>query len=154
MFVWVDPWIRTVWFAMLDAKKAIVTAWIIKQTQTNDLERLDEIFTFFDELFTKHSPVSLTIEKLFFTERNKQKAWLVFTMRYMIMMLAYRHNITIYEISPLELKKHITGNGRAEKQLVKQVVQRLFGLQDLPAYADAADALWLALIGAGKKTGG
>ncbi|MEI7478513.1 MAG: crossover junction endodeoxyribonuclease RuvC [bacterium] len=50
------------------------------------------------------------------------------------------------EYAPVELKKAITGNGKAGKMLVQQTIMKLMKLQNLPAYNDAADALGLAYL--------
>jgi len=57
------------------------------------------------------------------------------------MMLLLRKGIKTYEYTPIELKKFITGNGKADKMLVQRTIMRFYNLQDLPKYNDAADAL-------------
>ncbi|HCB51528.1 TPA: hypothetical protein DEP21_03055 [Patescibacteria group bacterium] len=63
------------------------------------------------------------------------------------MMLFSKNNIPVQEFTPIELKKYITGNGKAEKMLVQKMIMKFYRLQDIPAYNDAADALGLAYIG-------
>ena len=48
--------------------------------------------------------------------------------------------------APIELKKFITGTGKAEKLLVQKTIMKLFRLQEMPEYNDAADALGLAYL--------
>ena len=62
------------------------------------------------------------------------------------MMLLLRKGIKTYEYTPIELKKFITGNGKADKMLVQRTIMRFYNLQDLPKYNDAADALWFAYL--------
>ena len=47
---------------------------------------------------------------------------------------------------PLLNLKYITGNGKAEKILVQKTIMKLYKLQELPEYNDAADALGLAYL--------
>jgi crossover junction endodeoxyribonuclease RuvC len=47
--------------------------------------------------------------------------------------------------TPSEVKAAVTGNGRADKAQVTQMVSRLLSLADPPRPADAADALALAI---------
>ena len=61
-------------------------------------------------------------------------------------MLITNYGIPIVEYTPIELKKHITGNGKAGKELVQRVIKQMFGLENLPEYDDAADALGLARL--------
>ena len=56
-------------------------------------------------------------------------------------MLAFQYNKKIKEYTPQEIKKRITGNSKASKQLMKKMIMKLYQLQDLPKYHDAADAL-------------
>jgi crossover junction endodeoxyribonuclease RuvC len=52
--------------------------------------------------------------------------------------------VPVAEYSPANVKKAVTGNGRAEKGQVQSMVGRLLGL-DAPGDADVADALAVAL---------
>ena len=57
-----------------------------------------------------------------------------------------KKKIQIREFTPIELKKYITWNGRADKFFVQKMIMKLFRLQELPEYNDAADALGLAYL--------
>ena len=46
--------------------------------------------------------------------------------------------------SPNEVKLAVTGDGRADKRAVQEMVTRLLKLREIPRPADAADALALA----------
>mgnify|MGYP001676915625 FL=1 len=61
-------------------------------------------------------------------------------------MLAVKRWVEIQEFTPIELKKFITGTGKAEKILVQKTIMKLFRLQEMPEYNDAADALGLAYL--------
>jgi crossover junction endodeoxyribonuclease RuvC len=88
----------------------------------------------------------MCIEKLFFTKFNQNNAEFVYGLRGTLMMLFLKHNIKIKELTPIEVKKYITGSGKAEKHLVQKMVMKIFGLQEMPEYNDAADALAMAYI--------
>ncbi|MEI8253931.1 MAG: crossover junction endodeoxyribonuclease RuvC [bacterium] len=60
--------------------------------------------------------------------------------------LFLRHHIQIKEYTPIQLKKFITGNGKAEKKLVQNCIMKLYRLKEFPEFNDAADALALAYI--------
>jgi len=61
-------------------------------------------------------------------------------------MLFSQQDIPLYEYTPNELKKWVTGNGRASKLLVQKTIQKIYYLEEMPQYDDAADALGLAWI--------
>ena len=58
--------------------------------------------------------------------------------------------IAFFKISEMNLLefivKFITGTGKAEKLLVQKTIMKLFRLQEMPEYNDAADALGLAYL--------
>jgi crossover junction endodeoxyribonuclease RuvC len=47
--------------------------------------------------------------------------------------------------TPSEVKAAVTGNGRAKKDQVAQMVQRILKLNEIPKPVDATDALALAI---------
>jgi len=63
------------------------------------------------------------------------------------LLAAHRAAARCGEVSPAEVKKAVTGRGRAEKEQVQQMIRILLGLSALPP-ADAADALAVAVAGA------
>ncbi|MBV7295354.1 crossover junction endodeoxyribonuclease RuvC [Corynebacterium sp. TAE3-ERU12] len=62
-----------------------------------------------------------------------------------IMVAAARRGLAIHEYTPSEVKKALTGNGRADKAQMTTMVTRILGLSEPPKPADAADALALAI---------
>jgi crossover junction endodeoxyribonuclease RuvC len=58
----------------------------------------------------------------------------------------------VQEYTPIELKKYITGNGKANKMLVQRTIMRFFKLSSLPKFSDVADALGLAYLATIRKT--
>lgn len=107
---------------------------------------MSQIFDFFQEMFQKNKIEKICMEKLFFTKYNQNNAEFVFGIRGILMMLAIKNGAALQEFSPIELKKFITGNGKAEKLLVQRTVMKIFKLQEMPEYNDAADALGLAYL--------
>ena len=63
----------------------------------------------------------------------------------MILLAAAQVNIPVIEYSPLEVKKAVTGYGRADKDQVQNMVKTLLNLEEIPRPHDASDALALAL---------
>ena len=86
------------------------------------------------------------MEKYFVTSFNLKNAEFIYGMRWVILTLALKNNIQMEEYTPIELKKRITWNWKADKKLVQRFVTRLFKLQDTPTFHDTADALALAFI--------
>jgi crossover junction endodeoxyribonuclease RuvC len=156
MFLWIDPGIRKLWYALVDDDCRVVDAGILLQekdspTRHDQFDRLYNIYSFFLDLFTKYPIKQVAIEKLFFTSWNQSNAEFVYGVRGALIALAYEHNAWVLEYAPVELKKAITWNGKAGKPLIQATIMKVMKLHSLPAYADAADALGLAYLARKKK---
>ena len=129
----------------------IIDSGILLQKQVapqreDQFERMIQIANFFEELFAKFQIQTVAMEKLFFTKFNQNNAEFVYGIRAILITMAMKKDCHIKEFTPIELKKYITGNGKAEKLLVQKMTMKLYKLQDLPEYNDAADALGLAYL--------
>ena len=151
MYLGIDPWVRKLWYALIDDNLNILDAGILLQdkkspTREDQFQRANQILDFFEKLLEKYSVKRVAMEKLFFTDYNQSNAEFVYAIRWALMMLFLRKNIQVLEYTPIELKKFITGNGKADKMLVQKTIRRFYKLQDIPEYNDAADALWFAYL--------
>lgn len=150
-YLWIDPWVRKLWYALINDDNDVIDAWILLQnkisnTREENFDRMVKIYDFFSELIHNYNIKVVWIEKLFFTSKNKANAEFVFWIRAVLSVLFIQKWIKIKEVSPIELKKYITWNSKANKELVQSFVMKIFWLADIPAYNDAADALALAYI--------
>lgn len=150
-YLWIDPWVRKLWYALVDQELNIKDAGIIliqeqKLTRPKYFQRMSQIDEFFTKLLKKYEIASIGIEKLFFTNQNQANAEFVYWIRWALIIKFWQKDIPIIEYSPTEIKKYITGKGNANKELVKTFVQKLYSLQNLPEYDDAADALGIAYL--------
>ena len=151
MFLWIDPWVRKLWYALIDDNLSIIDAWILLQnkknpTRNDQFKRAEQILDFFEKFLNKYSVKKVAIEKLFFTSYNQSNAEFVYAIRWALMILFLKKNIEVLEYTPIELKKFITWNGKADKMLVQKTIRRFYNLQDIPEYNDAADALWFEYL--------
>ncbi|WP_143336777.1 crossover junction endodeoxyribonuclease RuvC [Corynebacterium pacaense] len=62
-----------------------------------------------------------------------------------LMLAAAERNLPVHMYTPSEVKKAISGNGRADKKQMTVMITRILGLSEPPKPADAADALALAV---------
>ena len=156
MFLWVDPWVRKLGYALIDDDLNIIDAGILLQdkkspTREDQFQRAIQIADFFEDLLKKYLIERVAIEKLFFTNYNQGNAEFVYAIRWALMMMFIRKGIKVVEYTPIELKKFITWNGKADKMLVQKTIKKFYKLQDIPEYNDAADALWFAYLAKIKK---
>lgn len=110
-------------------------------TRNDQFERMREIEEYFIKLLKKYKIQTMCMEQLFFTKFNQNNAEFVYGIRAILITLCLKYKIAIKEITPIQLKKYITGNGKAEKKLVQKCVVKLYNLQECPEFNDAADAL-------------
>ena len=61
------------------------------------------------------------------------------------LLLAAKVGIPVMMHTPSEVKASVTGNGRANKVQVAQMVQKILNLESIPKPVDATDALALAI---------
>lgn len=151
MILWIDPWIKKLWYALIQSNLKIIDAGILKleKKKFNRVEqyhRMLEIHDFFEKLIKKYPITKISMEKYFITTFNLKNAEFIYWMRGVILTLALKNNIQIEEYTPIELKKRVTWNGKADKKLVQKFTTKLFWLKDIPEFHDAADALGLAFI--------
>ena len=156
MILWIDPGVRKLWYALIDKSMKIVDSGILllekkSPTREDQYQRMIEIEEYFTKLIKKHKVQTMCMEKLFFTKFNQNNAEFVYGIRSILITLCMKSWIQIKEYTPIEVKKFITGNGKAEKNLVQKCVMKIYNLKDFPEFNDAADALALAYIASRTK---
>lgn len=148
----IDPGVRKLWYALVRDDMSIIDAGILLQdkkspTRIDQFERMQKIYEFFSSMLTEVDIDAVVVEKLFFTDMNQSNAEFVFGIRWMLIALMLNAWVQVKEYTPIELKKYITWNGKADKLFVQKMIMKIYKLESLPQYNDAADALWLAYIG-------
>jgi crossover junction endodeoxyribonuclease RuvC len=89
-----------------------------------------------------YRPCGVAIEEVFFAT-NAQTAMRTAEARGALLVAAAAVPVRGY--TPLQVKKRITGYGKAEKAQVQAMVKRLLRLSEIPKPDDMADGLALAL---------
>jgi crossover junction endodeoxyribonuclease RuvC len=101
------------------------------------------IFNAIEELITKFQPSILVVETQF-VHKNVKSALTLGMARGIVMVAAKRKALYIFEYAPTRAKAAVTGNGRASKHQVKNMIRQILHLPKEPQ-EDAADALALAI---------
>ena len=91
-----------------------------------------------------HRPDVIAIERVF-ANANANTAMGTAQAGGVIAVQAAKRDIDVHFHTPSEVKAAVTGNGRAGKAQVTEMVTRILALQQKPTPADAADALALAI---------
>ncbi len=106
-------------------------------------EKLRIVYEGLEAVVRQENPAVLVVESLFHF-KNSQSLIKLSQVRGVILLLGARYGMDIYEYTPMEIKKGITGYGAATKDQMKFMVAKVLGLQGLQS-PDEADALALAL---------
>ncbi len=115
------------------------------KAETDHIERLDTIYTEIGNIVCRVQPEIVSIERVF-VNINAKSSMNLGEARGVIIAAVLSHKIKIMEISALQIKKAVTGMGRADKKQVAQMVALLLkNIPTPPPTADAADALACAL---------
>lgn len=91
-----------------------------------------------------HQPDRVAVERVF-AQHNVQTVMGTAQAAGVAMLVAARRGLPVALHTPSEVKAAITGSGRAGKDQVGAMVQRLLDLTEVPRPADATDALALAI---------
>jgi|SRR5579875_3175860 len=92
----------------------------------------------------EHRPGAVAVERVF-SQHNVQTVMGTAQAGAVAILCAARRGLPVSTYTPSEVKAAVTGNGRADKAQVTEMVTRLLRMADPPRPADAADALALAI---------
>ena len=149
IILWIDPGTTTVGFALIkkeNTKIELLDYWVFKTTPKIDLSlKILEIWSDINHIITKYNPEVLSIEKLFF-QTNTKTAIDVAQARWVVVYEAIKSWLKIQEYTPLQVKKAITWNWKANKIQLQNAIKILFWMDNIPKPDDAADAIWLAYM--------
>jgi crossover junction endodeoxyribonuclease RuvC len=144
----VDPGTRITGYAIVShnaGKVALIACDPIKLGAQDELvARVGRFYATMEKLIVAHSVSDIALETSFLG-KNPSNFLKLGYLRGALYVLAHRHNLTIHEYSPMQIKLQVTGLGSADKEQVSRMVHRLFpGLSPI-ASRDATDALAVAL---------
>jgi crossover junction endodeoxyribonuclease RuvC len=145
----IDPGLNTTGYAVVAMqlqRLELVEAGIICGTDRGEMgSRLLEIHQGVAEVIATFQPVSMAIEELYSHYERPQTAILMGHARGVICLAAAQADLPIHSYAATQIKRLLTGNGRAPKSQVQQAILREFGLREMPEPPDVADAMAIAL---------
>lgn len=147
----IDPGFGIIGFGVIDyagsSKFEYVTHGTIK-TEIGDKfgSRLIEISADMKTLLNKYKPDKILIEQLFFA-KNITTALKVSQAKGVILLESALFGLEAVNVTPLQVKMALTGDGKATKTQVKRMVREFLKTPDLAGIDDAVDALAVAIAG-------
>ncbi|HVK94831.1 MAG TPA: crossover junction endodeoxyribonuclease RuvC [Noviherbaspirillum sp.] len=142
----IDPGLRTTGFGVVykqGNKLSYVASGTIKTPDADLPQRLKTILSGVSEIIRTYTPDCAAIEKVF-VNVNPQSTLLLGQARGAAICALVSADLAVAEYTALQIKQAIAGHGKAQKQQVQDMVQRLLALSAMPG-TDAADALGVAI---------
>ncbi len=146
----VDPGLNTTGYGVLevcDAKRLrLCEAGVIRGRSRGSLaKRLVEIHDGLVEVIESFRPNVMALEELYSHYERPRTAILMGHARGVIVLAAARAGISVQHYAATQIKRILTGSGRAPKSQVQRAIQRELALPAAPEPPDVADALAAAL---------
>lgn len=145
----IDPGIGICGFGLIEANgynslKVLDFGAVTTKVDAPMPERLLELFESLKQVFEETKPEMVAVEKLFFS-KNITTGIAVAEARGIVLLVAEQRKLPIYEYTPNEIKKALTGYGAATKTQMQEMVRVTLNLEKKPKPDDAADALAAAI---------
>lgn len=143
----IDPGSRFCGYAIIEAnvgKNSLIEAGLIKIKPSTLQYQITELCEGLDLIFKAHSFDEVAIESMFYAY-NPQSVLKLAQFRGALSLKILQLHGEFAEYSPLQVKKAVTGKGKASKEQVAFMVKRLLGIQKDIKPLDITDAIAIAL---------
>jgi crossover junction endodeoxyribonuclease RuvC len=142
----IDPGLRITGFGVIHKqgnKLTYIASGTIKTADADLPSRLKTILAGVSEVVRTYQPDCAAVEKVF-VNVNPQSTLLLGQARGAAICALVHNDLLVSEYTALQVKQAVVGHGKAAKEQVQDMVQRLLLLPGLPG-SDAADALGVAI---------
>jgi crossover junction endodeoxyribonuclease RuvC len=150
----IDPGLNTTGYAILESAESgpkLLEAGVICSTErrepTDMAGRLKVLYDSVIEVVDQFHPTTLAVEQLYAHYDHPRTAILMGHARGAILLAAAQKGLTVNSFASTQVKKTITGNGRASKDQMQRTMLSEFRLAVMPEPSDVADAMAIALCG-------
>jgi crossover junction endodeoxyribonuclease RuvC len=143
----IDPSLKSTGFGILEYSNnnySVLSYGCIKPSRSLSFhDKLNDIRCRLEDLIKTHSPDDVAIENPFYAQ-NIKTAITLGQVRGAALVAIASQKKQLFEYSPLEIKKAVTGYGQADKNQMITMTKALLEIQDDKLETDAADALAVA----------
>ena len=150
----IDPGLRIAGYGCIDYKRSNANPLVVEagaitmDTKQNVSFRLAQLYHDIQEIITELKPNLLAVETIFTHKQQVSTATILGHARGVILLAGEQASLPLVELTPAEIKKSVSGNGRATKTQMQQAVTNTLQLNTLPEPPDVADALAIAITAA------
>jgi crossover junction endodeoxyribonuclease RuvC len=145
----IDPGLNVTGYGVVEVTQEglrLAEAGVIRGGSHSSLvARLAELFDGVAEVLAAFRPSAMAIEELYSHYQRPRTAILMGHARGVICLAAVKANTPVVHYAATQVKRMLTGSGRAPKSQVQRAICREMGLDRLPEPPDVADALAIAL---------
>lgn len=144
----VDPGLNITGYGVLEVQRGsvrICEAGVVRGRAKSMHLRLAEIHAGLSEVIASLKPQALALEQLYAHYKHPRTAILMGHARGVICLAATTAELGVTSYSATQIKKVLTGSGRASKTQMQSAIRNEFRLAQAPEPADVADALAVAL---------
>lgn len=145
----IDPGLNTTGYGVVDATAGgirLVEAGVVRGTKGAGLaQRVGEVHAGVADAIAALKPQVLAIEELYSHYDRPRTAILMGHARGVIVLAAVQAGLQVHNYPATQVKRMLTGSGRAPKEQMQRAIQLELKLPNLPEPPDVADALAVAL---------
>jgi len=145
----IDPGVNVTGYGVVDTSEAgleLVEAGVVRGSSRGDLvARIHEIHEGVADVIASLKPHVMALEELYSHYKRPRTAILMGHARGVICLAAAQAGIPVMHYSATQIKKILTGAGRAPKAQVQRSIRHELNLSEMPEPPDVADALAVAL---------
>jgi crossover junction endodeoxyribonuclease RuvC len=140
----IDPSVKSTGYSVLEYQNdsySVLKYGVIKPPRKKDFHhKINDIKCAIEEIIQEYDPEEVAIENPFYAQ-NIKTAITLGQVRGATLIAVAAQNRPLFEYSPLEIKKAVTGYGQADKNQVMHMVKTLLHIGDERMETDASDAL-------------
>ena len=147
-----DPGTRLTGYGAIDydprspMRPALIDAGVIRLDEKTPLiERLCELERELVALLDELRPAVVAVEEVYAHYAHPKTAIIMAHARGVLLLVARRRGLPVYELAANRVKQSLTGHGHASKEAMQRAVQATWSLPAPPEPPDVADALAIAL---------
>ncbi|MFT4593168.1 MAG: crossover junction endodeoxyribonuclease RuvC [Phycisphaerales bacterium] len=150
----IDPGLRIAGYGCVEyvassRMPSLIEAGAIKlDTKESVSSRLSQLYKDITEIIEELQPDILAVETIFTHKRQVATATILGYARGVILLAGEQASLPLVELAPTEIKKSVTGSGRATKEQVQLAITHTLQLHEPPEPPDVADALAIAITAA------
>ena len=149
----IDPGLRITGYGCVEvvdeSNTTVVEAGVIRVPTSGALERrLHHLHVELEAILKELAPDHMAVESLFTHPQRLSTGIRMGHARGVILLAGAARDLEVIELPPAEVKKALTGDGRADKRRMQLAITAQCRLSEVPEPPDVADALAIAICAA------